>query len=269
MPVVQTDDKAKLYYWTLGSGPTPLILLHGWGGAGSGHSWRQVLPHLRLDGARLIIVDQRGHGGSSSGSAPFSTDRLVQDVIAVADDAGATRFVSVAFSMSGKWAQALAVKNPSRLWGQVLVAPVPLAAFPMSEEMTREWIRITRDRALFGEFINGFTKQKLSSETMDDYFHDASTTPESTLSETLRVCSGEDLSSLKCEEPLKTLVCAGAHDPMFTPESLQKAIGATFSECSGVVLDGGHELPIEAPKELAALIENFISTLPVEELNCS
>jgi len=264
MPVIQTDDNAKIYYWTLGNGPLPLLFLHGWAGAGSGHSWRQVLPHLRLDRVRVIIVDQRGHGGSSAGSAPFTTDRLVEDVIAVADDAGATRFVNVAFSMSGKWAQALAVKYPGRLWGQILVAPVSLAAFAMPEEMARDWIRITRDRTLFGEFIHGFTKQKLPSETMDEYFHDASTTPEITLSETLGVCSREDLSSLKCEQPVKTLICAGAHDPMFTPETIQNAVGMTFSACHMEALDCGHELPIETPKELAALIENFVSTLPLQ-----
>jgi pimeloyl-ACP methyl ester carboxylesterase len=264
MPVVETHDNAKIYYWTLGNGPLALLLLHGWAGAGSGHSWRQVLPHLPLDGIRIIVVDQRGHGGSSAGSAAFTTDRLVEDVIAVADDAGATRFVTVAFSMSGKWAQALAVKYSERLWGQILVAPVPLAAFPVPEEMSREWIRITRDRALFEKFIHGFTKQKLLPETMDEYFHDASTTSEITLAETLGVCSREDLGGLRCERPVKTLVCAGAHDPMFTLAALQKAIGASFSECHWAELDCGHELPIESPRELADLIENFVSTLPAE-----
>ena len=55
-------------------------------------------------------------------------------------------------------------------------------------------------------FISGFTKQKLSPDILAEYFHDASTTTEITLSETLGVCSKEDLSSFfdQARKALKT-----------------------------------------------------------------
>jgi pimeloyl-ACP methyl ester carboxylesterase len=264
MPVVQTDDNARIYYWTLGNGPLALILLHGWAGAGSGHSWRQVLEYLPLKESRVIVMDQRGHGGSSTGSHPFTTERLVRDVISVADDAGASRFVVVAFSMSGKWAQAMTALYPERISGQILIAPVGLAAFAMPDEMKREWIQTTRDFTKFSRFINGFTKQRLSAGILEEYFHDASTTAETTLSETLGVCSREDLSVLECQRSLATLVCGGAHDPMFSPEFLQQNICSRFALSHLEVLDCGHEIPLETPRDLAALVEKFVINLKVE-----
>jgi hypothetical protein len=39
-------DNTRIAYTTIGSGPLAVIGLHGWGGAGTGHSWREVLKHV-------------------------------------------------------------------------------------------------------------------------------------------------------------------------------------------------------------------------------
>ena len=43
---VRTDDGVSIAYQTSGTGPLTMVALHGWGGAGSGHSWREVIRHL-------------------------------------------------------------------------------------------------------------------------------------------------------------------------------------------------------------------------------
>src|SRR5437660_9907079 len=64
MRTVRTDDGVTIAYRMAGSGPRNLLFLHGWGGAGSGHSWAEVLRHLDLTGMRASIVGMRVHGRS-------------------------------------------------------------------------------------------------------------------------------------------------------------------------------------------------------------
>src|SRR5437588_6646410 len=45
---VRTDDGISITYQVTGDGPRTVLALHGWGGAGSGHSWRDVIRHLDL-----------------------------------------------------------------------------------------------------------------------------------------------------------------------------------------------------------------------------
>jgi non-heme chloroperoxidase len=127
---VRTDDGVTIAYDVIGSGPQTLLFMHGWGGAGSGHSWAEVVKHLDPTSLRAILVDLRGHGRSEQTSSGFTIERFARDMFTVADDARADQVVLVAYSMSGKWAQWMACTAPERVRGQVLVAPVPAAEIP-------------------------------------------------------------------------------------------------------------------------------------------
>lgn len=50
---VRGADGVSIAYTVTGTGPTNLLALHGWGGAGSGHSWREVLKYLDLNWASI------------------------------------------------------------------------------------------------------------------------------------------------------------------------------------------------------------------------
>lgn len=64
-----------------GDGPT-LLLLHGLAG-----SSRELLPTAEaLSGHRVLLVDQRGHGGSSRRPVDISRDAFVGDIVAVIEE---------------------------------------------------------------------------------------------------------------------------------------------------------------------------------------
>src|SRR5690348_6255416 len=155
MRSVLTDDGVTIAYNVVGSGPRNLLFLHGWGGAGSGHSWTEVLRHLDLTGMRAITVDLRGHGRSEQTSRGFSVERFGLDMLQVADDAQADTFVLIGFSMSGKWAQWITCTAPERVSGQVLVAPGPAAEIPIPEAEKERWLAVARsgDREVFDEWL--------------------------------------------------------------------------------------------------------------------
>ena len=58
-----------------------------------------------------------------------------------------------------------------------------------------------------------------------------------------------------------TLVVGGSHDAMFTPELLREAVVAPLPGARLALLDAGHEIAIELPRQLAALIEAFLGGL--------
>ena len=135
------------------------MLLHGWAGAGSGHSWRYLLREFHGARFNTIIPDLRGHGGSSVGSDGFSTRRIAEDIFQIARHAGAECIVTIAYSMSGKWAQAMTLMHPEIVNAQVLIAPAPLEALHLPPDLPAQWIENTRDREKFGSFIQSFAKE--------------------------------------------------------------------------------------------------------------
>jgi pimeloyl-ACP methyl ester carboxylesterase len=56
-----------------------------------------------------------------------------------------------------------------------------------------------------------------------------------------------------------TLVVGGLHDPMLAPDFLRQEVVQKIPGARLALVDSGHEIPIELPGELAALIEAFMA----------
>jgi non-heme chloroperoxidase len=254
---VRTDDGVSIAYQVTGDGPRTLLALHGWGGAGSGHSWREVIRHLDLANLRIVSIDLRGHGESSQPDFGFTLERFERDILAVADHVGADRFVMIAFSMSARWAQWISCRLPARVLGQILIAPVPAKALALGEELLESWMRTTADREQFGRFVRQFTAVPLPEEIIDAYFNDVSRASDLAKRETFRMCCRDDFSHAVGSTTAPTLVVAGNQDPMLSPEFLREEIVARILGARLVRANCGHEIPIEKPAQAAALIEAF------------
>jgi pimeloyl-ACP methyl ester carboxylesterase len=109
-----------------------VLLLHGF--PQSRHSWRAQLPALAAAGYRAVAPDQRGY---SPGARPdpadlanYQYDRLIADVLAIADGAGAAgrRFHLVGHDWGGQVAWGVAARHPERLASlSILSRPHPSA----------------------------------------------------------------------------------------------------------------------------------------------
>ena len=107
-----------------------VLLLHGF--PQSRHTWRHQQPVLAAAGWRSVAFDQRGY---SPGVRPdpaelsnYHLDRLVADVLEVADACHAERFHLVGHDWGGAVAWAVADRHPQRLWSlTVLSRPHPEA----------------------------------------------------------------------------------------------------------------------------------------------
>jgi pimeloyl-ACP methyl ester carboxylesterase len=119
---------------TAGPADAPLVLLlHGY--PQTRHTWRHQVPALSAAGFRAVAPDQRGYSPGvrpdpARGLAAYGIDRLVQDVLDLADAAGGAGrpFHLVGHDWGGHVGWVTAHRHPSRLRSlAVLSRPHPAA----------------------------------------------------------------------------------------------------------------------------------------------
>ena len=150
MATTQTDDGVNLANQAQGDGPLNLLFMHGW--AGSGAFFAETIAQLDLTGLRAITYDMRGHGASDKPASGYTLDHFAQDAFTVADTVGAAEIVPIGYSMSGKFAQYLAVLEPDRIRGQILVTTLPASEVPFPAEMHQAWVDLAGNREALNEF---------------------------------------------------------------------------------------------------------------------
>jgi pimeloyl-ACP methyl ester carboxylesterase len=181
----------------------------------------------------------------------------------VADHAHVNRVTLVSYSMSGKWAQWMACAVPERVRGQVLIAPVPAIEVPLPEAEKERWLAVARsgDREVFEDWLLAWIKEPLTPEVVDRYFYDVTRTSQITLAATLDMCTNGGFMERLAAIEAPTLVVAGEYDRLLPAATLRQAVLTPIARSRLVVLDCGHEIPVERPRMLAALIEAFLAGL--------
>ena len=134
-------------------GNPPVILLHGF--PESHRTWRGIVPDLATDHF-VLAPDQRGYARSSKpeGVENYTPDRIVADLIALADHFGIDRFTLVGHDWGGAIAWLAALQQPARVARLVIVnAPHPFV-FQRSlfddpaQRAASQYIRRFRDTSL-------------------------------------------------------------------------------------------------------------------------
>ncbi len=104
----------------------PIILIHGWV-YDSVETFSRLVPYL-VDRFRVIMIDQRNFGGSSSLFEDYEIETVADETAAVLDALDVSQATVLGYSMGGMVAQALARRHPGHVQRVVLGAT---AAKPM------------------------------------------------------------------------------------------------------------------------------------------
>lgn len=133
-----------------GAGGHPLLLLHGFTGAGDDFvDWVQPLADL---GFHVAVPDLRGHGASDKPDAEehYSVATFTDDVLGLLDALGWDRFALLGHSMGGMVAQDVALRVPERVERLVLM-DTHHGAVPGVDPAMREFgASIVRDQGMTG-----------------------------------------------------------------------------------------------------------------------
>ena len=119
MPFVEASAGVSLHYEEKGSG-RPVVFLHGW--AMSARVWR--FQQRLSDDCRLIFLDQRGHGGSST-AAGYTVQDFAGDLTAFFEQMSLDGAVLIGWSMGVQVALQAFSSLRSRVAGLVLVGGTP------------------------------------------------------------------------------------------------------------------------------------------------
>jgi len=118
-----------------------------------------------------------------AGCGPFA-----RDAFAVADAANARKFVSVGFSMSGRFVQYLPLLSPDRIEAMVIIAGAPASAMDLSEELITDWAGRAGDRHRLRQIPAMFAVHP-DPALLDEYADDAAKASRYALETTLRMLS--------------------------------------------------------------------------------
>jgi pimeloyl-ACP methyl ester carboxylesterase len=250
----------------------PGLLLHH-GLASSQHIWDLMIPALTRRFA-VVTYDARGHGLSSKPSSGYGFDRIVADVLAVAEGTGLRRPVFAGHSWGAMAGLELAAHHPRKIAGAMLIdggvagpqpdwkvvkellRPPPLAGTPVEEfrRSMRRWspVRVTPElEASFMSLMN---------------VRAGKIYPRLSLANHMRILRKiweqrpMELYPLIRVPVLSVLADSGAQDG-FT-KGKREALRTARAAASGrpvtfVWMKGVHDLPIHHPEALCRLVERF------------
>ena len=135
-----SPDGLKLHFrdYTGGGDKAPVLCLHGL--TRNSRDFEQLAEHI-APGRRVLALDMRGRGDSeyAKDSASYNPAVYVGDVLALLEQEGIARFVSIGTSLGGLMAMLLASVAPGRLAGAVLndIGPV---VDPAGIDRIREYV---------------------------------------------------------------------------------------------------------------------------------
>jgi pimeloyl-ACP methyl ester carboxylesterase len=259
MPSVTARDGVPLQYEVRGDGPLTLLFMHGWSGTGS--YFDRTLEYLNLAGLRAVCLDLRGHGASGKPDHGYTDEQIAVDALAVADAVQADLVVPVGFSMSGRFAQYVALLAPGRIRGLVLVAGCPASPIPLPEATRRDWVARVGNPQALAAVTAMFITRPVDSTVLDRLGRGAAMACETALDATLGLCMKETFVDRLHEIRAPTIVVGGIHDSIFPPEFLRDTVAGRLARARTAFLDSNHEVPIEQPREMAAILEAFVAGL--------
>ena len=270
-------------------GGEPILFLHGF--PESHRTWRAILPDLAR-AWRVVAPDQRGFGASDKpeGVENYKTDRIVEDLIALADALGFDRFTLAGHDWGGAVAWLAALKHPDRIRRLIIVnAPHPLV-FQKSlidddaQRAASQYIRAFRNPAMEqgiaamgyeGFFQRTFASHadvsKLPDEERQAYLDDWAQPGAMTAmlnwyraSEMVVPEPGEEAEAPAWtgmpfpKIAMPTLVVWGLKDVALLPLQLDGLLDLIGDLRIVTVADAGHFVPWERPEPVISAIRDFM-----------
>lgn len=265
---VKTQDGAEIAVTVAGHpGAKTFVLAHGW--TCDRTSWVPVAQKLLEAGNRVVLYDQRGHGGSTVGGGGLTIEALGDDLAAVLEDIDARGAVVAGHSMGGMSAQSFAVRYPEILALRVdAMALVSTACDSVGMRgaagslARRALVHPALERMLDTNAVGpwlmrgalGSRPQRPHLEALRATF---AGTPHDTRTGFFDSMCAMDLSPSLADLDAPVAVAVGSRD-LLTPPARSRRLAELINGARLEVFAGaGHMLPLEVPDRLADLLQEI------------
>jgi pimeloyl-ACP methyl ester carboxylesterase len=245
----------RLPVWMKAGEQPALVFLHYWGG--SHRTFDPVIARLS-SGPAVVSYDQRGWGAARELPGPYGIDQLADDALDVVGELGLGRYVLAGHSMGGKVAQLVASRRPEGLAGLVLIAPAPPR--PAIDATAAEALSHAYDSraAADGALQHALTHRALPADLREQVLANSlAAGEEARLAWPLHGIT-QDITAAAREIDVPVLVLASRHDQVEPPATLAANLLSVVPGARMTVIEGtGHLSPLEAPGEVAQLLDQF------------
>lgn len=236
----------------------PLLLIHGW--TDSHRSFEPLLPHLPAS-IRAIAVTLPGHGDADRPLAGYEIPALAGDMIAFMDALGIARAVVLGHSLGAWVAQQVALDEPGRVLGAVLVgalgAPARNPVMPALHAELLDLLTEPVEEETARAFQLSTTEQPLAPEQLDVFVAESLKVPRRVWRATYEAFMQVDLVDRLPALAAPTLLLWGDRDQLAT-RAEQDLLARTIPRAHLLVYRGtGHAIHWEEPERVAADVAAF------------
>lgn len=259
----------RIAYWDVGEGE-PLLLLHGiptWS-----YLWREIIPTL-AERRRVIAPDFLGHGFSDRRDR-FDRSLVAQTsmVLGLLDALGILTVDVVGHDTGGGVALIMAIEHPERLRRLILSNAVCYDSWPIAEMLSLGDPGLkSRDASqVVGELRQGLADGVYRTDRLTPEFEEGILAPytdeEGKLSlirnaASLNTNHTMQLVDRHSEITASSLLLWGAEDPWQTLGDAERLASEIPDSRLEPVANASHWLQQDAPNEVAASIERFLSSV--------
>ncbi|MFT4174684.1 MAG: 3-oxoadipate enol-lactonase [Rhodocyclaceae bacterium] len=218
-----------------------------------------LLPHYRV-----LRYDTRGHGASGVPCGPYSLDQLGGDVVALLDALSIPRAHFCGVSMGGLTGLWLGIHAPHRFLSLTLANTAPRIAtregwLERADIVRREGMQPVVDGAPARWFTAAFANEQ--PERLEGVLEQLRHCPPEGYAASCEALAKADLSALIGHIRLPTLLIAGVHDPVTTPQDADRMAQA-IGNARRVDLQVSHISNVEAAQ---AFNDALLSSLMMRE----
>lgn len=262
------SDGSKLFYTTMGGGPT-VVLLHP---TPVDHRFWLPVAEILASKYRLILPDLRGHGQSEAGEGPITIEKLGADAGRLLDCLDIQKALFAGCSIGGYTLYEIWRTMPARVNGLAFCCSKPQADDAAMRAKRDATIAAIRERGVaeviesnLGTQLGPTARRRWPQKVGEAREMMQAMRPEAMVAVQQGLAARPD--SIATARTLRVPCCvvAGGEDPGSTPADMRLLAeqirnggqSAKYTE----VPDGGHFLPFEQPDVVARILRRFFDSV--------
>ena len=257
---VTLPNGVRLRYVELGNpAGTPVLLLHGF--TDSSRVWTVLAPQLQRH--RLLIPDQRGHGGSDAPSCCYALSDFAEDARLLLDALGIRRAAVVGHSLGSMVGQTFAAEHPDRVTRLALIGSTALAPVRRGDWLWTQVMALREPVASSTEFLRqwgyGASPTPVDPVLTAQAGHEAAAVPLHVWRAIPRALLDLPVGRFAPDIRAPVLILSGGRDEVFTAEHHASLVAAYPGAQAHVFPALGHNFIVERPEEVGPVLARFLA----------